>query len=133
MRVLDAQRDGMEARDVEALPMPEHLRADERDVEIARSGAVCVERCAIAPARAGDSAAAQDDFDVGRRYAAECGNERFESVAVTREGEPNDAVDRTFLARGVDDGRRRRARIGIHRCALGSATSGPYSLRDLVS
>src|SRR4051812_12417050 len=53
VRVLFAERDGVEAGDVELIPVVDHPAAHERDVEITGSGSVGVELGAILPAVAG--------------------------------------------------------------------------------
>jgi hypothetical protein len=91
VRVLVAQRDGVQPRDVELFPELEHVAADEGDIEVARAESVGVERLTIRPAQAGDGAAAEDHLNVGWRHFAKRRDKLLVALFVAAEGESDDA------------------------------------------
>jgi hypothetical protein len=93
------------AGDVEAVEyvVAEDFDADERQVEVARAGAVCVEGRAVVVAHARDGTPAQDDGSLGRDGPAHDFAELLEASRVAAEGELDDALAHLVFAHASDD------------------------------
>jgi hypothetical protein len=113
--MLLAERNGVQARDVERFPVLLQVAANEGDVEITRPRSIGIEWRAIGPASARDRAPAKNHLGLGWCHSAEELDEAVESLVVTSERKAHDplgcglaAVDQlgsvsrsTFSHRGV--------------------------------
>ena len=97
--ILLAERAGMDAGQKEAGRLEEQQAAgaDEREVEIARAGAVGIERRVILPAMAGDGAAAEHHDGPRRHDLVDGATERVQLFGTTAEGEAHDVVTLLLL------------------------------------
>src|SRR5205823_636977 len=82
----------------------ERVGADEREIEVARAGAVGVERRARLPAPAGQRAAAENDDGAGRDDLVYGAAEFVEPLATAAKGKADDIVALLLLRKAALDG-----------------------------
>ena len=128
VRVVLRERTRVYARDEEAggSEQPDRRVADERQIEVARTGTIGVERRAILPALPGNRAAAKDHPGPGRKVSFEQIEKRLEPIAAATERQPDDVVE--LLVLGYPALHHRALPATVH-AASPAAASGLFSRR----